>query len=167
MNDTFVIILAAIGTLTGLYGAVLSTIIWLSERKNLEVKAFWGFKTKQNDYGESVPGETVLIVTIANKGKKGIYLNGPPWIEHELGKNYYFKKILPDEKFPLLTEAGNKKTFFIEKNVITKDLESFFLPTKKEDIEFNVSVQDATGLRVKTQEKLKLYPASELLFLQD
>jgi len=140
-----------ITAIVAVYGAVLSTIIFIKEqnkhKRYVTIKMSSGFLTYGNDLSDPM-----LIFEIANPGQKAVTLVGPRIILPDK-KNMFFPYIESSMKFPATLEEGKSIQAWIK----ISDLKSELIRSGyKEKVKLRCCIQDQPGKNYYCKKSLNL-----------
>jgi len=123
-----------------LYGAVLSTVIFIVKRKEnqrqLAIKISNGFLPILDDVGE-----LLLFIEIYNPGNRTVLIQ-PPWIVLPDRKTLVFPNPQSNVTFPYMLQEGSNCRIWIEMKVLTNQLKREGYTGK---IKIKAGVRDGAG----------------------
>lgn len=137
--------------LVAIYGAVLSTIVFIKEqqknRRQVNLTLTYGFLTF--DHGLS---DQMLIFQISNPGYKNVTINGPQLRLHD-NKSMIFPFPNSNVKFPYTLEEGKSVHTWIELKELIRGLKA---NGYNGTVKFKAKISDQTGKDFSTNGWTKL-----------
>ena len=139
--------------LVAVYGAIMSTITFLSNRKDKQCK----LTIKISDENKRpIRGQVfMIVVTVFNSGNRDITIDSPK-ILFPNGKSIGFPDYDSDENFPHRLVEGTKCTIWVGKERIANYLEEKGF---KGIVKFFVEIEDGKGRKYRSKDFWKINTA--------